>query len=179
MTLPSSATVARHAVMTALSTVTAMPRHLTSDQLFRLTSADEVAQNPADLKAKPGALVIFRDPVLDGEMENGSSIVMHYTVQITTWYWSGNTVLRTKIGSELDKALERIEADEHRLRAALCYPGALATYSGNETGLTALRSGPESYRAVGPDPAPTRDEAARVLKVVHFFRASIDLLQPT
>lgn len=181
MTLPSSCTPARRAVVTALTTSTGQPRAIASDYLFRATSPAEVAQNPADVKKKPGVFVLFRDPVLDGEIENGSSIVVHYVAQITCWYWMGSDVLPARASGEVDVQLARIEADENRLRAALCYPGALLTDpSSNDTGLCghALRS--DGYRAVGPDPLPTQgDDAGRVLKVVHYFRASVDQLQPT
>lgn len=178
MTLPLSASAARRAVLHALTTATGQPRALTT--LFKAGPAT-MPQNVADVKGAPRCHVLMRDPVLDGEMENGSSETVHYVCQITCWYYSGSDVLPAKASSENDTALARIETDFVAVRAALCYPGALAADpSGNDTGLAghALRS--DGWRAQGPDPMPTQGtETARVLRVVHFFRASIDQLQPS
>lgn len=177
MTLPSSCTTARLAVINALTVdCSPTPRAIAPAYLFKSATPAEVAQNPADLKKQPRAFVLFRDVRLDGEMENGSSIVHHYTVQITCWYWLGSDMMKAEVATQL----ARLEADAHRLRAALCYPGALASYDGADTGLCghALRS--DGYRAVGPVPLPTQGtDAPRILKVDHFFTASVDQLQPT
>lgn len=179
MTLPSSCTFARRAVMYALANVTGKPRCLASDYLFRLTGPAQATKNAADMKKRPGAFVLFRDAALDGEMENGSSIVVNYTVQITCWYYAGSDALPAKLDSETDKALERIEGDEHRLRAALCYPGALDLYGSDDTGLCGQALRDEQWRAAGPDPMGPDENGDRLLRVIHTFRASVDQLQPT
>lgn len=121
--------------------------------------------------------MLFRDSTLDGEMENGSSIVVHHVCQITCWYWLGSDLMR----AEAETQLQRVEADGGRIRAALCYPGALLTSpAGDDTGLTghALRS--DGYRTAGPVPLPTQTASdPRILKVDHFFVATIDQLQPS
>jgi hypothetical protein len=183
MTQPSSPIAARLAVETALTTVTSAPRAIGSAYLFKLATPAEVAQNPADLKKQPRCWVLFRDPVTDGEMENGSLITMHYVVQITRWYWMGSDLMK----AEVKKTLERIDADTPRMRSALCASGALDSYTGSIEGVVAtyptgidgaLR--PDGWRSVGPDPTPTtQPDDQRVLRCNDFFRASIDLAQPT
>ena len=176
MALPSSPTHARNAVITALTTVTGATRGLASNEIYKRASPTTWAQNLADLKKQPRCFVVFRDPVLDGEMENGSSIVMHWTVQITTWWWMGSDQMR----DEVDTQLGRIEESANAIRAALCYPGALALDGSDDTGLVghALRS--DAYRAQGPDEIPTTTpDGPRALRLVHYFRASVETLQPT
>lgn len=176
MTLPTTCTPARRAVVHALTTVTGMPRALASDQLFRLLPPAQAAANPADVKRKPGVFVVFADAAVDPEMENGSVMTIHHSVVITCTYYMGSDPM----AAEVDRQLERMEADGNRLRAALCYPGALATYDGADTGLCggALRS--DGYRAQGPTPMPVTPESEdRLMRVVHYLRASIDTLQPT
>lgn len=186
MTLPSSCTTARLAVINALTVdCSPTPRAIPSAYLFKTATPAEAAQNPADIKKQPRAFVLFRDARLDGEMENGSSLTVHYTVQITCWYWLGSDLVKTEVATHLARA----EADQHRLRAALCYPGALASFTGTSAGVTytaadtglcghALRA--DGYHAAGPVTLPTQGtDAQRILKVDHFFTASIDQLQPT
>lgn len=177
MALPTSCTPARLAVVNALTVATALPRSLVTADLYKRATPANWAQNPADLKKTPRAFVLFRDPVLDGETENGSSIVIHHTVVITTWWWSGNPLIK----DEFEARLADLEDATNKLRAALCYPGALTTSpSAADTGLCghALRN--DSYRAQGPDDVPVPGaESDRALRVIHFFRASIDTLQPT
>lgn len=179
MTLPSSPTLARRAIETALSTVTGQPSALGAPYLFRIASLAEVAQNTASLKSKPAALVTLRDPRIIGAERVGDITSMEWTVAVTCWYWTGSDVMPTKIGGEVDKARERIEGDPLRIFAALTYPGALATYDGSETGLAggALRS--DVYTASGPSMAPAIPQnEARIAVVTHTFVASLDLATP-
>jgi hypothetical protein len=175
VTAPSSCTPARLAVVAALTTSTGKPRALVN--LYRQATPADVAQNLADLKKKPSAFVLFGDAVLDGEVENGSKITMHYVVTITRWYWMGSDLIKR----EVERQMARIDADTPLMRAALCATGALELDpSGNATGLAgqALRS--DGWRSMGPAPLPTQaPDADRVLRCVDTFRASIDLLQPT
>lgn len=173
MTQPTTPTPARLAVENALTAATTAPRAIGASYLFKLATPAEVAQNPADLKRQPRVWVLFRDPVGDGEMENGSRITLHYVCQITRWYWMGSDLMP----SEVKASLARIDADTTRMRAALVAPGALTLDpTGADTGIDgyALRS--DAWRSVGPDPSPTTSpDDPRVLRCVDFFRASIDL----
>ncbi len=176
MTAPSSCTLARHAVLTALTTATGKPQALTD--LFRVASPADVAANPADFRAKPGAWVLFRDGRTDDQMVGGSLLTWIYTVDVVCSYYAGSDVLRAKIGGELDAYLTRIEADGPRVYAALTAPGALDSYGGSDTGLDGHALRPDGYRSVGPVQVGGAESETRVLRVTHSFIASLDLAQP-
>ncbi len=176
MTAPSSCTLARHAVLTALTTATGKPQALAN--LFRVASPADVAANPADFRAKPGVWVIFRDGRTDDQMRVGSVLTWFYTVDVVCSYYAGSDVMRAKIGGELDTYLSRIEDDGPRVYAALTYPGALALYSSSDTGLDGGALRPDGYRSLGPVQIGGAENEARVLRVTHTFTASLDLAQP-
>lgn len=163
----------RRAVIAALTKPRSSLRALPAALLFSEARPADAAQRAGSLIAGPTAWVVIRDhaAIADRLLPESSDLrAIACTVEITCDYYGGNDLF----SAEYAKAIELIE--DHRVRVidALLDPGALLTDpDGVETGLDGdgcLRF--DGYRSTGPDIVTGK---ARVLRVVHFFRATLEV----
>lgn len=178
MAFPTDTEPLRAAVLYALTTTTGQPRAIRGEYLFRELEPADGAARAAAVKNRPGVTVdVLEDGPADGSMlEMSDRARLAVRVVITIVYASGASVSAAE-----RRAASRLRAaDTARILSALCYPGALdVDQYGNETGVDGGALVREKWSASGPATQPARSADARVLRVVHTFRTSVELAQPT
>lgn len=172
MTWPTTTTPLRRAVMHALTKPTGRVSAIPEHQLFVRGLPFDSRSSVGDVRKRPSAWAIVRDPAADiptNEMSGERRV--RVTVQIATSFWAGNESIPAEVEAQLDALAEHT----HALLNALTYPGSLATDDeGNATGLDggSLRAANASeWRSQGPDQIGT----TRMLRVVHYFTATVTL----
>jgi hypothetical protein len=151
MALPTSFDAAYEAVYEALTTSTGKTRAIDSAQLFkRLASKNAEAGTEAEsIKHGKACLVVFRDwsDVPQPEMAPGDRIRFAGVCEITRIYHAGNSLMY----EERERARKLASDDVLRVRAALCWPGALSTNAALEvTGIDGGALTASGHRSVGP-----------------------------
>lgn len=172
MSWPSSTVPLRAAIMHALTKPTGMVSAIPQADLFVVGTPHDGRAVLADIKTQPSAWAVVRDASADTPTnEMSGERRLRVVVQITTHLWAGADVVRV----EVERQLDRFDVCSKALLNALTYPGSLASDpDGNPTGLDggSLRAAtPSEYRSVGPDLLPGQ----RVLRITHFFTASVTL----
>lgn len=158
MTLPTSFDAAYEAVVEALTTDTGRTRALTPEHLFkRIASTRSDGDLEAQvLKHRKVALVVLRDlvPHVGSEMQPTDRLSYDGFFDLVLLHHSGNDLF----AEEMDRARKQAVNDIHRIRAALCFPGVLATNAaGTEAGIDgdqltsrgAVSRGPEHVQGRG------------------------------
>lgn len=177
MTSPSSTVPLRRAVERALTQPTGQTRALSHARLFTLTFPAEVVYRP-ELTIERKCCYVecygHRDAV--GVLEVGPVVREIVGVRVACWYYAGSELMR----DEHERALRELDEDRLLVRAALCYPGVLLyDPDGNDTGLDGGSLRADEWTSDGPTPLPATEGQARVLRVVHSFRTTVELTQPT
>lgn len=151
MALPTSFDAAYEAIYEALTTSTGKTRAIGSTQLFkRLASKNADAGAEADaIKHGKACLVVFRDwsDVPQPEIAPGDRIRFAGICEITRFYHAGSALMY----EERERARKLAADDLLRVRAALCWPGALTTNAALEvTGIDGGALTASGHRSVGP-----------------------------
>ena len=151
MALPSSFTHAHTAIYEALTSDTGRTRALATEHLFKRLAerrADGGAEGEA-IKLGKAVLVVLRDfgAVPQPEIAPSDRIRYAGVCDIVRLYHAGND----HMSSETERARLLAADDLHRVRAALCWPGALATtLAGAVTGIDGGALTAIGHRSQGP-----------------------------
>ncbi len=151
MALPTSFDQAYEAIYEALTTSTGNSRAIGSTYLFkRLASKNAEAGTEGEaIKHSKACLVVFRDfaDVPQPEVAPASRIRYQGVCEITRLYHAGNSLMY----EERERARKLALDDLHRVRAALCWPGALTLNAALETtGIDGGALNASGMRSVGP-----------------------------
>lgn len=151
MPLPMSFLPAVTVIYEALTTVRSTPRALPPTRLFRKLAArrDDVSV-ASQVIAGPLALVVLRDLQVAAGPEIAPGDRLRYTgvCEIARYYHAANDLF----SEEMERARLRAADDLHLVRAALCWPGALATTDGTDeaTGIDGGALMSVGHRSTGP-----------------------------
>lgn len=151
MALPTSFDQAYEAIYEALTTSTGKTRAIGSTQLFkRLASKNSEAGSEGEsIKLGKACLVVFRDfaDVPQPEVAPANRIRYQGICEITRLYHVGNSLMY----EERERGRKLALDDLHRVRAALCWPGALTLNAALETtGIDGGALTASGMRSVGP-----------------------------
>lgn len=150
MALPTTFGPATEAIYEALTTATGKSRAIATEHLF-LKIADK--RGDVDLASqamtRKRVLVVFKDitSALGPEVQPSDRLRYTGTVEILRVYHAGNDLF----SSEMERARELAANDLHRMRAALCWPGALEKNAAlEETGIDGFALNAIGHRSIGP-----------------------------
>lgn len=151
MPLPISFVPAATVIYEALTTERTTSRALPADRLFRrLAARRDDASTAAQVIAGPLVLVVLRDLQVAPGPEMAPSDRLRYTglCEVTRYYHAANDLF----SEEMERARLRAADDLHLVRAALCWPGALATTDGTAeaTGIDGGALMAVGHRSTGP-----------------------------
>lgn len=176
MTLPLDTTPLHDAVEHAISQNTGQPRAIPAAHLFALAPPTEGTGRSSVAKAKPVAWVdvVDESAAEPNMLEMSDRRRVGVRVVITCNYAAGQDAASRKAARAVVKRSTAL------LLAALCYPSALELDpDGNETGVDggALRA--DQHASSGPPRQPLKSTDPHVMQVVHTFRTTVELRQPT
>lgn len=151
MALPSSFAPAHAAIYEALTSDTGRTRALATEYLFkrRASKRDDAGTESDAIRLGRSVLVVLRDFGAVPQPEIAPSDRIRYAgiCEITRLYHAGNDLM----SSEVERARLIAADDLHRVRAALCWPGALATtLAGEVTGIDGGALTAVGHRSQGP-----------------------------
>lgn len=154
MTIPSSTDAAHTAIVEALTTVIAPARNPLAISSANLFASEGGEASAASLAASsPRVVVTVRDLSALDEAEPiiGSVALYQGFVDVARYYLAGKDLF----AKETIRAKVRGTDDTHRVRQALCWPGALATTAaGVETGICGGSLDATTQRTTGPRAVP-------------------------
>ncbi len=151
MALPTSFDAAYEAIYEALTTSTGKTRAIGSTHLFRRVASKnaEAGTEGEAIRLGKAVLVTLRDlgDVPQPEIAPGDRIRFAGTCEIVRIYHAGNALMY----EERELARKLAADDLLRVRAALCWPGALSTNAALEvTGIDGGALTASGHRSVGP-----------------------------
>lgn len=173
MALPTTFGPAHDAIYEALTTDTGRTRALAPEYLFKRLAdrRDQAGTEGEAIKFGKAVLVTLRDfgAAAQPEMEPGDRIRYAGTVEILRVYHARSDLMP----AERERARLLACDDTHRIRQALCFPGALTLdASSNETGISGGALDPFGWRSRGPDAQQGRG----YLTCLDTFPVTISLL---
>ena len=150
MALPTTFGPATEAIYEALTTATGKSRAIATEHLFLKLAAKRI---DADLAAqsivRKRVLVVLKDitSALGPEVQPSNRLRYTGTVEILRVYHAGNDLF----SDEMERARLLALDDLHRMRAALCWPGALQFDAAlEETGIDGFALNAIGHRSIGP-----------------------------
>lgn len=171
--LPPSIKPLWSAVVRALTTATGKPRALPTERLFKLGFAPAVPETARPLQVherKRCWVAVISPRIIDPQLEMSDRQRWQVTIEITCWYTAGHELSLREAQAAYEAAID----DVTFVRAALCYPGALAEDAGGvRTGLDG-GSLANALTVAGPVPVPD----AGLIRVVYAFTTSLEVAAP-